>query len=785
SAIHALSPPIVHGGLCPRNVVATARGGIKLLDVGLRQAAQGAGETRSSRALAYAAPESSAEPTAKGDMRALGVMLFELVTGELPPPGAASVAARRILDALWPSMADFVAGLLAEDPALRPGAAEAAKILGDHWAEIPDASMVAEMTALVRNFSAFVADTTMQNTLPPVATEPAWNDVDASGRQAVPPVIAVAPPALLPAVAPREQVPSGSFFASGDETTLAAPIEGYASAIFRSLPTDASVPEFAEELEVVASLSDATGPLSADVGLLVPQPAVPESEPESEDELPPLPTLEALSSGEGQHDSEPIPELAEWGAQALAALGDQAGVEISPLASMPEAASAQAVSLPPAPLVVSDPTIEEAFALVPPPPSEPDPVKTGPSVAEILRAKGTLSWPAMPLSLEADLVDDLQTTPGVIMASAFEAPAEDGEVLSVRLPDASAVQAEAEAQGAPDLEATAFAVAEVSSGGVEGAPPRLAHAMPAPESEQVRRPAPRTAMKSEADIVARVEDNMDFGVAPSRARRVVTAMAIIAGIGGIVAGAVGTLGSSGKKRVTTVVPDEKASQAKVLSPALPAQEPVAAMTPQSPPVTAKSNAKPVLVAPPTAKANANAVPVAPSMTKANADPVPSAPPAKEVPAVAASKPASASAAINLPIATQPDGAMVWIDGEERGKTPCVVKLRPGSARLVLVHAGYLASQSSIDVREGAKVDVTLQSVEPPMQGEARFRADCKTQGKFPVLVDGKETGILCPYSKMHVEPGSHTIGVLVPSTGTIHEKEITLFAGVRSISFGD
>jgi hypothetical protein len=155
------------------------------------------------------------------------------------------------------------------------------------------------------------------------------------------------------------------------------------------------------------------------------------------------------------------------------------------------------------------------------------------------------------------------------------------------------------------------------------------------------------------------------------------------------------------------------------------------------------------------------------------------------PTVAANKPAGAPSAIALPIASQPDGAMVWIDGEERCKTPCTVKLKPGSGRLVLVHAGYLASQSAIEVREGAKVDVALKAVEPPMAGEARFRAECATQGKLPVVVDGKETGILCPNSKMRVEPGTHTIGVFVPSTGKIHTKEITLSAGVRSINFGD
>jgi len=38
---------------------------------------------------------------------------------------------------------------------------------------------------------------------------------------------------------------------------------------------------------------------------------------------------------------------------------------------------------------------------------------------------------------------------------------------------------------------------------------------------------------------------------------------------------------------------------------------------------------------------------------------------------------------------------------------------------------------------------------------------------------------------MRVEPGPHTIGVLVPSTGKVHAKEITLSAGVRSLNFGD
>jgi hypothetical protein len=104
---------------------------------------------------------------------------------------------------------------------------------------------------------------------------------------------------------------------------------------------------------------------------------------------------------------------------------------------------------------------------------------------------------------------------------------------------------------------------------------------------------------------------------------------------------------------------------------------------------------------------------------------------------------------------------------------------------VQVRPGYLTSQSTLDIREGAAVDEKLKAVEPPMTGEARFRAECQTQGKLPIVVDGKETGVLCPFSKLRVEPGAHTIGLLIPATGKVHQKEVTLSAGVRSVVFGD
>jgi hypothetical protein len=247
----------------------------------------------------------------------------------------------------------------------------------------------------------------------------------------------------------------------------------------------------------------------------------------------------------------------------------------------------------------------------------------------------------------------------------------------------------------------------------------------------------------------------------SRARRVALIVAIIAGIGGAVAAAVVTVGPTGKKVVRPALPGLAMPSVKAVSPPTASAAPPAKVAPKAFPASTPSASTPSAPAPLAAA------------------------PVIATPTVVAGKPTGNSSLISVPITSKPDGAMVWIDGEERGKTPCTVKLEPGSARLALVHAGYLSSQSSIDVREGAKVEATLKPVASPMEGDARFRAECKTEGKLPIVVDGKETGILCPHSKMRVAPGTHTIGVLVPSTGKVHDKEITLSAGVRSINFGD
>ena len=91
-AAHAQEPPFIHGALCPGNVFITSRGAIRLLDFGLRASVRRPFEPRPRRLLPYIAPElaaPAADCTRAGDMYSLGVLLFELSSGESAAPGPA------------------------------------------------------------------------------------------------------------------------------------------------------------------------------------------------------------------------------------------------------------------------------------------------------------------------------------------------------------------------------------------------------------------------------------------------------------------------------------------------------------------------------------------------------------------------------------------------------------------------------------------------------------------------------------------------------------------------
>jgi serine/threonine protein kinase/tetratricopeptide (TPR) repeat protein len=146
AAAHAQG--IIHRDLKPSNVVLNPDGRAKVLDFGIaRMVPAGADMSVSAPGTiggglvgtpGYAAPEQylSRNVDGRADLYALGVMLFEMITGRRPFPGSDAIQlATSVLrddapglshDGLWvpPQLADLVQRLLDRDPSRRPASGE-------------------------------------------------------------------------------------------------------------------------------------------------------------------------------------------------------------------------------------------------------------------------------------------------------------------------------------------------------------------------------------------------------------------------------------------------------------------------------------------------------------------------------------------------------------------------------------------------------------------------------------------------------------------------------------
>lgn len=113
--------------------------------------------------------------------------------------------------------------------------------------------------------------------------------------------------------------------------------------------------------------------------------------------------------------------------------------------------------------------------------------------------------------------------------------------------------------------------------------------------------------------------------------------------------------------------------------------------------------------------------------------------------------------------TEPAGALVWIDGVERGTTPLDVHVGPGGHRVVAILPGHRMWRDVIDGTPGELMRRRLVPVPSGASTGALLTVDCRTRGKFPVLIDGDETGLLCPAIRVPVAPGKHAVSIFIPA----------------------
>lgn len=155
-------------------------------------------------------------------------------------------------------------------------------------------------------------------------------------------------------------------------------------------------------------------------------------------------------------------------------------------------------------------------------------------------------------------------------------------------------------------------------------------------------------------------------------------------------------------------------------------------------------------------------------------------PAAEAKPTAQKPPEDSQARGELTIITTPRGATIWVDGQEKGKTPVTVQTAPGAHRVVIVKPGFKMLREVTDTAEGLTIKRTLPPANINFGGNVVLKVDCKTAGKYPVFIDGKDTGLLCPIEGVKVPDGNRLIGVYVIPDNKIWSFEREVTAGTKA-----
>jgi serine/threonine protein kinase len=134
---------------------------------------------------------------------------------------------------------------------------------------------------------------------------------------------------------------------------------------------------------------------------------------------------------------------------------------------------------------------------------------------------------------------------------------------------------------------------------------------------------------------------------------------------------------------------------------------------------------------------------------------------------------------HLIVETVPPGATVWVDGVIKGTTFADIVVGEGGHRIVVFALGHRMFRDVVDASRGAIVRRTLQPINPPTRGNGFIDVNCLTTGKYPILLDEEETGLLCPTKMLPTTAGKHLVGIFVPPERRTVLVETTVEIGAK------
>ena len=134
---------------------------------------------------------------------------------------------------------------------------------------------------------------------------------------------------------------------------------------------------------------------------------------------------------------------------------------------------------------------------------------------------------------------------------------------------------------------------------------------------------------------------------------------------------------------------------------------------------------------------------------------------------------------HLIVETVPPGATVWVDGVIKGKSFADIVVGEGGHRIVLIAPGHRMFRDVVDTSRGTILRRTLVPVDPPTRGNGFLDVICWNAGKYPILIDDEEIGLLCPAKLVPTKPGKHMVGIFVPSERRTLLVETTVEAGAK------